>query len=86
MKTRKIELTIERHQRLTIRQTPNYTQAWCAACGEQVVMASGEEAARLTGQRSRAIYRQVEQDSLHSSEQPDGTLFICLKSLFASIK
>lgn len=86
MKRRKIELTVERHQRLSIRRAKTLAQVWCAACSEQVVMVSGEEAARLTGKGSREIYRQVEQDLLHSSEQPDGTLFICLKSLFASVK
>jgi hypothetical protein len=81
----KIELTIERRQRLTIHRNNTPIQAWCAACEEEVMMFTGEEAARLVGQASRAIYRQVEQGLLHCGEQPAGTLLICLKSLFASI-
>lgn len=85
MKTTKIELTIERYQRLTIRRSNTPIRAWCAACDEEVVMFSGEEAAKLTGQVSREVYRQVEQGLLHSGEQPDGTLLICVKSLLASV-
>jgi hypothetical protein len=85
MKTTRIELTVERHRRLTIRRANRPTHAWCAACGEQVVMLSGEEAARLTGQGSRELYRQVEQGLYHSSEHPDGILLICVESLLALV-
>lgn len=85
MKKIKVELTVERRQRLSIRRVNTLTQAWCDACGEKVVMVSGEEAARLIGKRSREIYRQSEQGSLHSGEKPDGTLLICVKSLLASV-
>jgi hypothetical protein len=85
MKTTTIELTVERHQRLTIRRNNTPTQAWCAACDAEVLMFNGEDAARLSGQTSRAIYRQVEQGLLHFSERPDGTLLVCVQSLIASV-
>ena len=81
MKTTKIELTVERRQRLAIRRASAPSQAWCDACGENVVMVTGEEAAKLIGERSREIYRRAEQGLLHSGEKPDGTLLICVKSL-----
>ncbi len=85
MKKIKVELTVERRQRLAIRRANSLIQAWCDACGEKVVMVSGEEAAKLIGKKSREIYRQVEQGLLHSGEKPDGTLLICVKSLLASV-
>jgi hypothetical protein len=85
MKTTRIELTLERYQRLTIRRTNSPTHVWCAACGEQMVMVSGEEAAKLTGQSSRELYRQVEQGLYHSGERADGILLICVESLLASV-
>ena len=85
MKKIKVELTVERSQKLVIRRGTTLKQAWCEACGEKVVMVSGEEAAKLIGKKSREIYRQVEQGSLHSGEEPDGTLLICVKSLLASV-
>jgi len=84
MKKIKVELTVERRQRLTIRRnTP--IRAWCADCDQEVMMFTGEEAARLVGRASRAIYRQVEQGLLHFSERPDGTLLVCVKSLLISV-
>ena len=81
MKKLKVELTVELRQRLTIRRNNTLIRAWCAACNEEVEMCSGEEAAMLIGKRSREIYRQAEQGSLHSGERPDGTLLVCVKSL-----
>lgn len=86
MKKIKVELTVERRQTLAIRRGNLLTQAWCDACGEMVAMVSGEEAAKLIGKRSREIYRQADQGSLHSGEMPDGTLLVCVESLLASLK
>ena len=81
MKNLKVELSVERYQRLAIRRTPALKEGWCEACGEQVVMVSGEEAAKLIGKPSREVYRQAEQGQWHSGDNPDGTLLICAKSL-----
>jgi len=81
MKRIKVELTVERRQRLSIRRGNTLTQAWCEACSEKVVVVSVKEAAKLSGKSSREIYRQTEQGSLHSGEKPDGTLLVCVNSL-----
>jgi hypothetical protein len=84
MKKIKVELTVERRQRLAIRHANTLlTQTWCDSCGDKVAMVSGEEAAKLVSRRSREIYSQAEQGLLHSDEKPDGTLLICVKSLLA---
>jgi hypothetical protein len=85
MKKIKIELTVERFQRRAISGTIPLMQIWCDACGEKVAMVSGEEAAKLVGKPSREVYRQAEQGLLHSAEKPEGTLLICVKSLFTSV-
>jgi hypothetical protein len=83
MKNLKVELSVERYQRLSIRRGTTHAQGWCEACGEQVVMLSGEEAAKLIGKPSREVYHQVEQGLWHCGDNPDGTLIICVKSLLA---
>jgi hypothetical protein len=85
MKKIKVELMVERRQRLTIRRASAPSQVWCDACGEKVGMVTGEEAAKLIGERSREIYRQAEQGLLHSGEKSDGTLLICVMSLLAAV-
>jgi hypothetical protein len=44
-------------------------------------MLGAEEAAALTGLGQRAIFRRVEDGRLHFTENPSGTLLICLNSL-----
>jgi hypothetical protein len=44
-------------------------------------MVTADEAARLTRDTPRAIYRRVEAGQLHFIEAHDGLLLICFKSL-----
>lgn len=86
MKKVRVEFTVERRQKLAISRASTLTQIWCAACDQVAVMVSGQEAATLVGKRSWEIYRQAEDGSLHSEKSSDGTLLICVNSLFASVE
>ena len=83
MKNLRVELSVERYRRLSIRRGSSRTLGWCEACGERVVMLSGEEAAKLIGRPSREVYRRVEEGLWHCGDNPEGTLFICARSLLA---
>ena len=55
--------------------------AWCENCAGLVFMVTVDEAAALTSESSRSIYRRVEDGQLHFAETPEGQLFICPNSL-----
>jgi len=51
-----------------------------------VEMITPNEAAKLAGISSRSVYRLVEAESIHFTETRDGSLLICLNSLYRSIQ
>lgn len=61
-------------------------QGWCEGCGEQVKLVTPETASTVTGLSVRAICRMVEANEAHFSETPNGSLLICLNSLFRESK
>lgn len=81
MKTqRRTELSIETQRHLVIRRGSSI-RAWCADCGEAVMMVTPDQAAIVAIVSSRTIYRWVEAKKVHFAETPDGLLLICLNSL-----
>ncbi len=55
--------------------------AWCAACQQPMGMVRPEAAAALSGLSLSTIYRQIEEQKLHVTKEPDGNLLICTQSL-----
>jgi hypothetical protein len=82
---RRTEITIETHSVLAVRRRTGAPAAWCQGCDDLVEMITPDEAAKLSGLSSRAVYRLVETESIHFIETHDGSLLICLKSLHRSI-
>jgi hypothetical protein len=80
-RTRSIEISVEREEFLLIRRPVSRTTLWCAECGENVPMLRLEDATAVTGASWQAVLRRVEARDVHSTETPDGILFICIKSL-----
>ena len=78
---RRIEITVERHQVLTVKTRRISAAGWCAQCGIKVRMVTAEDASRIARVTPRTIYRWVETGRLHFTESQDGLLLICLKSL-----
>jgi hypothetical protein len=78
---KRTEITIETDRLVLISERRSKQVAWCEACAREVEMVSVDEAAALAGTSSRMIYRQVEAQTLHFMETPEGRLLICLNSL-----
>ena len=76
----KTEISLEFEEALTIR-TGRAFEASCLRCRRQVLMLPANEAAIVTGQSAREIYRQVEAGALHSLEDRSGMLYVCSESL-----
>lgn len=81
IKKRKTEITIDTHEVCLVRGWRQGAPARCAECPDQPEMLTPEEAARLAGLSSRAIYRLVESGQIHSTETEVGSLFVCLAPL-----
>jgi len=81
-RTRKI--TVETERLLVISQQ-KATVSWCEGCQEHTRMLGPREAAAISGQSERTIFRRVEVRQLHFTETPDGALLICLKSLLEQV-
>jgi len=56
-------------------------QTKCDECDARTVMVTAEQAAFITGIRTRVIYRWVESGMVHYTETPDGETLVCLDSL-----
>jgi len=80
MRTRKVtEITVETRQVTIIRRHPA-VRAWCHDCAAFVEMVTAEQAAVLTGQSVRAIYRQVELGR-YFNETTAGMIRLCHNSV-----
>ena len=80
-KTRRIEITIETDQVLSISRR---FATWCGACADLTVMVRVDEAAALAGVNERTVYWRMETGQLHCTETPTGLQLICLNSLLKS--
>ena len=81
IKKRKTEITVDTHEVWLVRSWWRGAPARCAECPGWPEMLTPEEAARLAGLTSRAIYRLVESGQIHSTETEPGGLFVCLAPL-----
>jgi hypothetical protein len=79
-KTRK-KITVETERLWVVARAGRGARGWCAACRAEVHMVGVAEAATLAGLGQRAVFRRVEDGRLHFTEQPGGTLLVCLNSL-----
>jgi hypothetical protein len=80
MKRKQTEITIETDRMFYI-SSPRLVFSWCAACDAQVEMVPVDEAAILRRVNSRTIFSWAETKQVHSSENTNGLLLICLNSL-----
>ncbi|MEK6280727.1 MAG: hypothetical protein AABN95_10275 [Acidobacteriota bacterium] len=78
---RKTEITIQTRRVLIVRRPSGTTRLQCHHCGPSVEMLPAGEAAAVTSFTERAVFQLAEKGHLHSTETPDGRLFVCLNSL-----
>jgi hypothetical protein len=83
MKERKLirRVTLETERTFILRSRGERRAAWCEACGAEVQMARVEVAAVEIGASELVIYQLVESGALHFTEDGDGRVLVCLKSL-----
>ena len=83
-KTRKTEKSVEIHEFYVIR-TSGSLPALCGECESgDAIMVAAEQAAVVAHVPVRMIYRWVETAVIHYNEAPDGSMMVCLKSLFST--
>ena len=74
-------MMIETREVWVIKRSGDVAAAWCAECGQQVGMLTPEEAASRTHLSARAIFRRVEDGSIHYVELSNGGLLVCTNSI-----
>jgi hypothetical protein len=80
---KRIKITIETERILKIRRSV-CTRLGCQKCGCEVDVVDLSQAEVLTGIAQSTLHTGLEVDKWHSVEGPDGTLFVCLRSLLKS--
>lgn len=81
MKNRKIEIRIEKRERITFFRLPDEMHAICAACQREVTFVAPEYAAASFNTTMREIFRLIETSQIHFIEAETGQTFVCLTSL-----
>jgi hypothetical protein len=76
-KRERTRTTIEKREVLMIKRSRSLTRALCTECAEPTVLVTLNEAVRISGLGSRAIYRLIESEQVHSLEVADGLTLIC---------
>lgn len=79
-KRRRITVSVETNRVVRLRPPAAPVRAWCPGCGSDAPMATPETAAVLARVGTRAIYRGVEQGTVHFVETA-GAVRVCLRSL-----
>lgn len=75
------KLTVESERTFIFRTRSSTQAAWCAGCGAEVEMVTIDVAAREAGLRELAVYQLIASGALHSTEDAEGRLLVCLNSL-----
>lgn len=78
---RRTRIVVETQGVWVIRRPGGQLRAWCEGCAGEVHMITPDEAATILCCSTRTIYSWVEAAKIHFSEQPEGSLLICLDSL-----
>ena len=74
------EINLEIEETITMR-TRQALLFHCKVCLKQVRMVGINEAAMIAKLNAREIFRLVESDQLHFTEDQSGLIFVCLPSL-----
>jgi hypothetical protein len=74
-------VTVKTERTFVFRNHDSVRLGWCVECGAEVGMMSVDGAARESGMNEMAIYKFVDERLLHSIEDADGRVLVCLNSL-----
>ncbi|HEV8369397.1 MAG TPA: hypothetical protein VGQ39_15685 [Pyrinomonadaceae bacterium] len=79
MRQKKVEFTIERHERIFVKRSALTSSLNCPICG--VLMITPEQAATVARVSLRTIFIWIEASRVHFTENSDHVLMICTASL-----
>ena len=68
-----------------IRDSRRPRRAYCAECSEPVALVAVDQAMKISGLSSRAIYRLIEQGRIHLYETPEGLVLVCPVTLLGHV-
>lgn len=74
-------VTVKSERTFVFRNRDSVRLGWCVECGAEVGMMRVEGAASESGMNEMAIYKFVDEHVLHSIEDADGCVLVCLNSL-----
>jgi len=78
-RTTRTRITIQTERVLVMGHRSLY--GLCVECGDEVRMATIDQASAMGGVSSREIYREIELGNLHFMETPQGAVLVCFNSL-----
>lgn len=74
-----MEITFETEETVVLREGARVSLDYCAHCGRDVLMATPRAAAFVSSSSEREIFRLIEMNALHFSE--NGCVLVCLESV-----
>ncbi len=78
---RRTEIILEVERTWISRGQGGPVFGWCGGCAKEAWMLKPEQAALITYQNTRTIYRRIEAGQVHYTEGRDGLLLVCLESV-----
>lgn len=70
---------------MVIRGSRKLMRGFCNECAEPVALVTLDEAVRISGIGSRAIYRLIEKQQIHFTETPERGALICPATLLRQV-
>jgi hypothetical protein len=77
-----MKLTIDSERTFIFRILGGPKVRWCEGCGAEAPLMNMADAARETGLSEFAISQLIDEGTLHSRQDAEGRVLICLNSLF----
>ena len=84
-RTRVTTTTVEKHEVVVIRSSRRLKRVFCPQCLEPVALITVDEAVKISGSSSRAVYRLIEEGEIHFVETADGGALICPAELLRRV-
>ena len=82
---RRTRTSVEKHEVFVIKSSRRLKRVFCPECSEPVALVTLDEAVKISGISSRAVYRLIEEGRIHFAEAADRVARICPATLLKSV-
>lgn len=82
---RRTTTTIEKHEVLVMRSSRKIMRVFCPECSDRVELVTLDEAVKISGISSRAVYRLIEEGRIHCAETAERVALICPATLLKHV-